>query len=423
MQLIKRLCSRHSPSVVTLTATPAADPTRAATMNVTIIPPVSVSRHSGNRHRSSFSPRKLSPRRSPEAPNTNVTWDVNGVVGGNATLGTVTNISGANTTTYTAPAALPRSAERSCSRGERRKSRGLGTRDSHTHNSRRAHVDARQRHQRRQPSPTIHRDNFRKCKYECGLASRWDSRRKHDRRTNLRRRVKSVSVREHRARGQRGISCTAVNSIAESGDAHRLQPGISRANHQCSDHDSRSHHRERFTAERESCARNHAVIFRKCSRHHRSNRFVECNRSRVQRRRFSVRCDRRKRTLYRADFHSVAEWDQHSRHQFRRFLAHRIFERHHHQRDHYREPTARKRNGRRRRQFHVASSGRKFSADQPRPRLSDFCEWNCAHNFLHVERNLHHCAHFKRISPPREICPSRFGIRIRRYRTPSISSS
>jgi hypothetical protein len=39
--------------------------------------------------------------------NTSVTWDVNGIIGGNATFGTVINSSSADTTTYTAPSALP----------------------------------------------------------------------------------------------------------------------------------------------------------------------------------------------------------------------------------------------------------------------------------------------------------------------------
>jgi len=95
-----------SPSVITLTATPAADPTRAATMNVTILPPVSVTVTPPT----ASVPLSVTQTFSAQVTgslNTNVTWDVNGVVGGNATFGTVTNISGANTTTYTAPAALP----------------------------------------------------------------------------------------------------------------------------------------------------------------------------------------------------------------------------------------------------------------------------------------------------------------------------
>jgi hypothetical protein len=95
-----------APSVVTLTATPAADPTRAATMTVTIIPPVSVTVTPGTAT-VPLSATQIFSAQVTGTPNTSITWDVNGVVGGNATLGTVTNISGSNSTTYTAPALLP----------------------------------------------------------------------------------------------------------------------------------------------------------------------------------------------------------------------------------------------------------------------------------------------------------------------------
>lgn len=95
-----------TPSVITLTATPAADPTRAATMNVTIIPPVSVTVAPANATVPLSATQQFTAQIT-GSQNTNVTWDVNGVVGGNAIFGTVTNRSGSNTTTYTAPAALP----------------------------------------------------------------------------------------------------------------------------------------------------------------------------------------------------------------------------------------------------------------------------------------------------------------------------
>jgi hypothetical protein len=86
--------------------TPAADPTRAATINVTIIPPVSVTGTPGTASVPLSATQQFAAQVTGSS-NTNVSWDVNGVVGGNSTFGTVTNISGANTTTYTAPAALP----------------------------------------------------------------------------------------------------------------------------------------------------------------------------------------------------------------------------------------------------------------------------------------------------------------------------
>jgi len=94
------------PNVITLTATPTADPTRAATINVTIVPPVSVTVTPGTAA-VALSTTQFFTAQVTGTANIGVTWDVNGVVGGNATLGMVTNVSGASTTTYTAPAALP----------------------------------------------------------------------------------------------------------------------------------------------------------------------------------------------------------------------------------------------------------------------------------------------------------------------------
>ncbi len=96
-----------SPNTLSITATPAADPTKAASVAVTINAVVSVS----------VSPAAASVELGRPQPFTatvtgaqdqSVTWDVNGVVGGNQTVGTVTNsTSNSGTTTYTAPLNLP----------------------------------------------------------------------------------------------------------------------------------------------------------------------------------------------------------------------------------------------------------------------------------------------------------------------------
>ena len=93
------------PSVVAIVATPAADPTKAFSLSVTIVPPVSVVVTPGTAT-VPLQSTQIFAAQVTGTPNTNVTWDVNGVVGGNSTLGTVTNISGSTTTTYTAPAIL-----------------------------------------------------------------------------------------------------------------------------------------------------------------------------------------------------------------------------------------------------------------------------------------------------------------------------
>src|ERR1700738_1154826 len=96
-----------SPATVQITATPLADPSKAASVPVTLISTVSVS----------VSPSAATvPLAGTQAfhavvtgaQDTTVTWDVNGIVGGNTTVGTVLNSqTDPNNTTYTAPLNLP----------------------------------------------------------------------------------------------------------------------------------------------------------------------------------------------------------------------------------------------------------------------------------------------------------------------------
>lgn len=95
-----------SPNVVTITATPAADPSKAASIAVTIQSQITVTVTPQTASVALGLTEPLTAQVTGSA-NTAVTWDVNGVVGGNSTFGSVTNVSGSDTTTYTAPASLP----------------------------------------------------------------------------------------------------------------------------------------------------------------------------------------------------------------------------------------------------------------------------------------------------------------------------
>jgi len=97
-----------TPLTVSITATPTADPTKAFSIAVSIVAPVTVVVTPGSASVPLSGTQPFSAQVTGSA-NTNVTWDVNGVVGGNATVGTVINIPG-STTTYTAPATLPASS-------------------------------------------------------------------------------------------------------------------------------------------------------------------------------------------------------------------------------------------------------------------------------------------------------------------------
>ncbi len=95
-----------SPSSVTLTATPAADGSRAASASVTIIAQVSVV-VAPTSATVALGATQIFTAQVSGASDTSVTWDVNGVTGGNAAVGTVTNNGGSTSTIYTAPVSLP----------------------------------------------------------------------------------------------------------------------------------------------------------------------------------------------------------------------------------------------------------------------------------------------------------------------------
>lgn len=90
-----------TPATVKITAISVADPTKSGTATVTVTPPVGVSVFPAS---SSVQPNAAQPFTATvtNAANTAVTWRVNGVDGGNATLGAIST-SGV----YTAPASIP----------------------------------------------------------------------------------------------------------------------------------------------------------------------------------------------------------------------------------------------------------------------------------------------------------------------------
>ncbi|MGH9745863.1 MAG: hypothetical protein ACRD59_07110 [Candidatus Acidiferrales bacterium] len=94
-----------SPPVVSLIATSVADPTKAATASVTITCPAT----------NSISPPSATVALAQTqsftasfclAPGASISWDVNGISGGNSTVGTIVP-SGANAALYSAPTLLP----------------------------------------------------------------------------------------------------------------------------------------------------------------------------------------------------------------------------------------------------------------------------------------------------------------------------
>ena len=94
--------------IARITATPAADPARAASMNVTVNPLAGVTVAITPADATlAVSTTEIFSAQVTGTTNTSVTWDVNGVTGGNPTVGTVTNSSGSDTTIYTAPAVVP----------------------------------------------------------------------------------------------------------------------------------------------------------------------------------------------------------------------------------------------------------------------------------------------------------------------------
>ncbi|MBZ5698888.1 MAG: hypothetical protein LAN18_10105 [Acidobacteriia bacterium] len=96
-----------SPATVQITASPLADPSKAASVSVAIISIVSVS-VSPTAATVALGGAQAFQAIVTGAQDATVTWNVSGVVGGNATLGTILNSqTDPDNTTYTAPQSLP----------------------------------------------------------------------------------------------------------------------------------------------------------------------------------------------------------------------------------------------------------------------------------------------------------------------------
>ncbi len=98
-----------SPATVQIIATPQADPTKAGSVSVTITPVINVS-ISPTAATVALGGTQAFHATVTGAQDTTVTWNVNGVVGGDSTVGTIVNSQTTpNDTIYTAPQALPTS--------------------------------------------------------------------------------------------------------------------------------------------------------------------------------------------------------------------------------------------------------------------------------------------------------------------------
>jgi hypothetical protein len=96
-----------SPATVQIIATPQADPSKATSVSVSIIPLIAVS-ISPSAAAVPLGATRAFQATVTGAANTAVTWDVNGVVGGNPTVGTILNSAATpDSTTYTAPLTMP----------------------------------------------------------------------------------------------------------------------------------------------------------------------------------------------------------------------------------------------------------------------------------------------------------------------------
>jgi hypothetical protein len=96
-----------SPAIVQITAAPMADPSKATSLSVTIVSIASVS-VSPTAATVALGSTQTFHAVVTGSQDTTVTWDVSGIVGGNATIGTIVNSqTDPDNTTYTAPLSLP----------------------------------------------------------------------------------------------------------------------------------------------------------------------------------------------------------------------------------------------------------------------------------------------------------------------------
>ena len=95
-----------SSNSITLTVTPAADTSKVASISIAIIAQISVMVAPTSATVALGATQNFTVQVTGTS-NTSVTWDVNGILGGNAALGTIVNSAGSTSTTYTAPVSLP----------------------------------------------------------------------------------------------------------------------------------------------------------------------------------------------------------------------------------------------------------------------------------------------------------------------------
>ena len=96
-----------SPATVQIIATPQADPTKATSVTVSILAVIGISISPSTAAVPLGASQALQATVT-GAPNVAVTWDVNGIVGGNSAVGLILNSSSApDNATYTAPLTLP----------------------------------------------------------------------------------------------------------------------------------------------------------------------------------------------------------------------------------------------------------------------------------------------------------------------------
>jgi hypothetical protein len=98
----KAPASAPSPANVTVTATSVADPTRPGSATLTVTPPVSVSVSPATASVQAGTGTQAMTVAVANTANTGVTWQVNGIAGGNSAVGTISA-----TGLYTAPTSVP----------------------------------------------------------------------------------------------------------------------------------------------------------------------------------------------------------------------------------------------------------------------------------------------------------------------------
>ena len=218
-----------SPATVQIIATPLADPSKAASVSVSILSgdqrfDIALRRDGGARRAQAFQATVTG------AQDATVTWDVNGVVGGNsAHRNDLEFANGSRQHDIHRPAntAGGRIGDRACA--QQRGSEYFRERNDHVHGRHQRNANAGERDARHRRTANIHRPGQQHAESKRGMAGERIAGGNLGGRPDLRNGIESVPADFDQQRRERRLHCARRSAISQSGQDHGHESSGQRA--------------------------------------------------------------------------------------------------------------------------------------------------------------------------------------------------